>query len=74
MVDYEREPVVVRDGGSGGIIAVLVVVVVLLVAGFLYFTRYGDVDRGTDVEITVPKPDAGTPDVTPSPAPPTNRP
>jgi hypothetical protein len=63
MVEYEREPVVVRDGGSGGIIAVLVVVVVLLVAGFLYFTRYGDVDDGPDIELNVPQPDVDAPDV-----------
>jgi hypothetical protein len=55
------EPVVVKDGGSGGIIAVLVVVVVLLVAGFLYFTRYGDVDDGPDIELNVPAPDANAP-------------
>ena len=66
------DPVVVKDGGSGGIIAVLVVVVVLLVAGFLYFTRYGDVDDRPDIELNVPAPDAPDvdvkPDVNPPPA------
>ena len=62
MVEYEREPVVVREGsGSGGVIAILVVVVVLLVAGFLYFTRYGEVDDRPDLELNIPAPDA--PDV-----------
>jgi hypothetical protein len=63
MVEYEREPVYVREtnGGSGGVIAILVVVVVLLVAGFLYFTRYGEVDDRPDLELNIPAPDA--PDV-----------
>ena len=66
MVEYEREPVPVRGNGSGGVIAVLVVIVVLLVAGFLYFTRYGDVDERPDIELNVPEPDADiTPDVEP---------
>lgn len=69
MVEYERDPVPPErrtDGGSGGIIAVLVVIVVLLVAGFLYFTRYGDVDDGPDIELNVPDvdaPDVNMPDV-----------
>ena len=62
------DPVVVKDGGSGGIIAVLVVVVVLLVAGFLYFTRYGDVDDGPDIELNVPDVDAPDVDVNTPPA------
>lgn len=63
MVEYERDPVPVREtnGGSGGVIAVLVVIVVLLVAGFLYFTRYGEVDDRPDIELNVPAPDV--PDV-----------
>jgi hypothetical protein len=40
---------------------VLVVIVVLLVAGFLYFTRYGDVDDRPDIELNIP--DADAPDV-----------
>ena len=77
MVEYERDPVPVRDGGSGGIIAVLVVIVVLLVAGFLYFTRYGDVDDRPDIELNVPAPDAPDVDVDVKPdanAPPAPRP
>jgi hypothetical protein len=63
MVEYERNPVPGggMNGGTGGVIAVLVVIVVLLVAGFLYFTRYGDVDDRPDIELNVPAPDA--PDV-----------
>jgi hypothetical protein len=79
MVEYERDPVPERrtDGGSGGIIAVLVVIVVLLVAGFLYFTRYGDVDDRPDIELNIPAPDVNTPDldapdVTPDVDPPGN--
>jgi hypothetical protein len=71
MVEYERDPVPVRDGGSGGIIAVLVVIVVLLVAGFLYFTRYGDVDDRPDIELNVSEPevpdvDVNVPDANPN--------
>lgn len=62
MVEYEREPAYMKEpgGGSGGVIAVLVVIVVLLVAGFLYFTRYGE-DNRPDLELNIPapaKPDA----------------
>ena len=63
MPEYEREPVYLKEnnGGSGGVIAVLVVIVVLLVAGFLYFTRYDEVDDRPDLELNIPAPDA--PDV-----------
>ena len=72
---YDRDPVPVREGGSGGIIAVLVVIVVLLVAGFLYFTRYGDVDDRPDIELNVPAPDAPDVDVdVPDANPPSSRP
>lgn len=64
MVEYERDPVPERrgSGGSGGIIAVLVVIVVLLVAGFLYFTNYGDVDDRPDIELNAPDTDIDVPD------------
>lgn len=73
MTDYDRERIIETrtDGGSGGIIAVLVVVVVLLVAGFLYFTRYGDVDNRPDIELNVPSPDV---DINTTPAPSTPAP
>jgi len=63
MANYEPEPVrpVQPSNGSGGVIAILVVIVVLLVAGFLYFTQYGDRDEGPDVELNVPNPEV--PDV-----------
>jgi hypothetical protein len=38
-------------------------VVVLLVAGFLYFTRYGEVDDRPDLELNIPAPDAPDVDV-----------
>ena len=62
MADYIQTPAP-RDSGSGGVIAVLVVIVILLVAGFLYFTQYGNqVDDGPDIELNMPEaPDA--PDV-----------
>ena len=58
MAEYEREVYVKEPGGgggAGGVIAVLVVIVVLLVAGFLYFTRYGEVDDRPDLELNVPQ-------------------
>ena len=55
MADYIQTPPP-RDGGSGGVIAVLVVIVILLVAGFLYFTQYGNqVDDRPDIELNMPE-------------------
>lgn len=71
MAEHERDRATARattNGGSGGVIAVLVVVVVLLVAGFLYFTRYGEVDDRPDIEIHMPAPDATPEPGTPPPS------